>query len=479
MASPPPHRRSAHGGRTIALLAFAQLIIALDYNIVYVALPDMGQDLNFSAHSLQWVVSGYAIAFGGMLLLGGRAADLLGRRRMFVLALLIYAVASAAGGFAQSPEVLVGARVAQGVGGAILFPATLSLVTTLFAEGPERNRALAVWGGAGASGLSLGALLGGVLTDIFGWSSVFFVNVPLAGLAAIAALTIIDGDRPQAAGRSFDLPGASTATGGVVLAVLALVQGPVSGWTSGVVLGAAAGAVALLAAFIAIEARSRDPLMPLRLLGNHSLRAAMIITFIFMATLSALPYVLTLQFQTVHGYSALTTGFAFLGPSLAIAAGTQLGERLVGSVGVRASLAGGLAVGAVGTAALALGMTPDGSYLALLPGIVVMGVGQGVTWTAMWIASASGVVHAEQGVASGMASTTQQVGGAVGLAVLIAVAGAGLDGKAGEALRVATSDGLRTATLVAAAGTLLGALVALGLKRPATEPVAAPAPAAA
>jgi EmrB/QacA subfamily drug resistance transporter len=451
----------------------------LDYNIVYVALPDVGSDLGFSANSLQWVVSGYAIAFGGALLLGGRAADLLGRRRMFITALLIYAVASATGGLAGSPAVLVGARVAQGLGGALLFPATLSLVTTLFAEGrPERNRALAIWGGAGASGLSLGALLGGVLTEAFGWSATFFVNVPLAGLVALAALTTIAPDAARTTRRGFDLPGATAATAGVVLAVLALVQGPVSGWTSTVVVLSAIGAVALLAAFAAIEARAADPLMPLRMLENASLRASMSITFIFMAGLGTLPYILTIAFQDVHGYSALESGVAFLGPSLSIAVGTQIGERLVTGAGVRPSLIGGLLLGAVGLAGVALALTPDGTYLALLPGIVVMGVGQGITWTAMWIASASGVRQHEQGVASGMASTTQQVGAAMGLAVAIAVIDAALDDRGGQALRSATADGLRTATFVTAGLTLVGALVAARLRvpAPAAEGATATAP---
>jgi Na+/melibiose symporter-like transporter len=320
-----------------------------------------------------------------------------------------------------------------------------------------------------------------VLTEAFGWSATFFVNVPLAGLVALAALTTIAPDVPRTTRRGFDLPGATAATAGVVLAVLALVQGPVSGWTSTVVVLSAIGAVALLATFAAIEARAADPLMPLRMLENASLRASMSITFIFMAGLGALPYILTIAFQDVHGYSALTSGLAFLGPSLSIALGTQIGERLVTGAGVRPSLIGGLLLGAVGLAGVALALTPDGTYLALLPGIVVMGVGQGITWTAMWIASASGVRQHEQGVASGMASTTQQVGAAMGLAVVIAVIDAALDDRGGQALRAATADGLRTATFVTAGLTLVGALVAARLRAPApaAEGATAAAPEAA
>ena len=469
MSFAPPARagRPRHRGWALALLALAQLVIALDVTIVYVALPEIGAQLDFSGHTLQWVVSGYAVAFGGFLLLGGRASDVLGRRRMFVLALLLYAGSSLLGGLATNAELLVAARAIQGIGGALLFPATLSLVNTLFPEGRERNRALAVWGTAGASGLSLGSLLGGALTDALGWEAVFFVNVPIAIAIAVAAFSFVPRDAARQRGRSFDLPGALTATAGVTLLVVALVQGPESGWGSTGVLAAAVAAVALLSAFVAIEARSREPLMPLRLFANASLRSAMAVTFVFMGTLGALPYFLTLYFQSVHGYSALTTGVAFLGPTLSIAVGTVLGERLVTARGVRPTLAGGLLLGAVGLAVLAAGMSADGGYAVLLPGIALMGVGQGVGWTSMWIAAGSGVAPEEQGIASGMASTTQQVGAAVGLAILIAVATDGLDGLTGEPLRVATSDGLQTAVYLSAAGLLLGVLAALGLRRPA------------
>ncbi|WP_419998885.1 MFS transporter [Streptomyces boninensis] len=222
-----------HPGWTLALLAFAQLIISIDYNIVYVALPGIGSALGFSAQSLQWVISGYAVAFGGFLLLGGRASDLFGPRRMFVLGLSLYAASSLAGGLAWDPWVLIAARAVQGIGGAFLFPATLTLVGTSFAEGRERNRAFAVWGTAGGSGMILGSLLGGLLTDSFGWTAVFYVNVPLAVLAALLAFPLLAPDAARrAAGRRFDAAGALTATAGTTLVVFALVQGPEVGWTT-------------------------------------------------------------------------------------------------------------------------------------------------------------------------------------------------------------------------------------------------------
>ncbi|NGN67300.1 MFS transporter [Streptomyces sp. A7024] len=443
----------------------AQLIIALDIYIVFVALPEIGADLGFSEQSLQWVVSAYVVAFGGLLLLGGRAADMLGRRRMFVIALGLYAVSSLAGGLAGDPALLIAMRAVQGLGGALLFPATLSMINTLFAEGRSRNRALAVWGGAGASGLTLGSLLGGILTDAFGWEAVFYVNVPLAAAVAAGALAFIPRDVRAGGARGFDLLGAITATGGTTLLVYALVQGPESGWTSPGILAAAALAVVLLAAFVTVEARSRDPLMPLRLFRNRSLVAGMAITAVFMGTFGALPYFQTLLFQSVYGFSPLTTGLAFLVPSLAIAAGTQLGERLATRVTTRATLLTGFGIGVVGTALLAVVISADGGYAAAVPGLIVSSVGQGIAWTGMWIAAASGVAPQEQGIASGMAATTQQSGAAIGLALLIAVANAGLGDKRGEALRTALADGTRTAVYVAAAGMLLGLLATLALPR--------------
>ncbi|SHF07165.1 MFS transporter [Streptoalloteichus hindustanus] len=468
-------------GWSLALLALAQLITALDLNIVFVALPEIGAGLGFSEQSLQWVVSAYTVFCGGFLLLGGRAADLLGRRRMFVFALLLYAVSSLVGGLAWTPMLIVVARAVQGIGGALLFPATLSLVNTLFEEGPRRNRALAVWGGAGASGLTLGSLLGGLLTASFGWAAVFYVNVPLAGIVALAALAVIPRDERREQRRGFDLPGAITVSGGVTLLVYVLVQGPESGWTATDVVVSAVLSVVLLVAFAVIEARSKDPLMPLRLFRNRSLVAAMTITFLYMGTFGALPYFLTVLFQNVHHYSALTTGLAFLVPSLSIAAGTQIGERMATRMTTRTTLLVGHAVGVVGTVVMVFGFAVGSSYLAIVPGLVVSGVGQGVTWTGMWIAAAAGVAPEEQGVASGMASTTQNVGNAIGIAVLVAIANSGLadlaPGAAGEQVAGVMTDGMRVAVLLAAAGMVLGLLVTLALPRAAASaPRPAPEP---
>ncbi|MGW4500534.1 MFS transporter [Micromonospora sp. NPDC004336] len=454
--------RFRHPALALALLAFAQLIISLDYNIVYVALPEIGAQLGFSAQTLQWVVSAYAVAFGGFLLLGGRAVDLFGPRPVFVLGLALYAASSLAGGLATTPVLLVLARAVQGLGGALLFPATLTLVSTGFAEGRQRHRAYAVWGTAGGSGMILGSLLGGVLTDAFGWTSVFVVNVPLAGIAALLALPLVPRAAAGRTGRRFDLAGALTATAGTTLVVFALVQGPESGWTAPVVLGAAVAGAILLAAFVAVEVRSADPLLPLRLLRGRDLGTGTLVTFLYMATFGTLLYFLTVYFQSVRGYDALRTGLAFLVPMAAIVAGSQLAGRLANSRGTRTAMITSLVVGGAGTAILGASLTLDGSYLALLPGLVVLGLGQGAGYTLMFGAATAATPAHQQGIASGVASTAQQVGGAVGLAVLVALANSPTDGLTGPALRAATAEGLRTAVLVAAAGIGVTALVALG-----------------
>ncbi|MFF3485876.1 MFS transporter [Streptomyces sp. NPDC002701] len=450
-------------GLPLLVLASAQLVISLDHNIVYVALPAIGAGLGFSDHDLQWVVSGYVVATAGFLLLGGRAADLLGRRRTFVLAALLYGGSSLVGGLAGTPGVLIAVRAVQGVGGSLLFPATLSLISTLYEEGPDRNRALAVWGAAGAGGLCLGSLLGGLLVEAFGWPSVFFVNVPVAVVLAVAGRLLFPADGPRDRSRTFDVAGALTATGGSTLLVFALVRAPAEGWGTPTVLVSAALSVGLLTLFAVVERRSRDPLLPARLLAHRGLLAAMGVTVLFGATFGSVPYFLTLYLQTVRGYGAAATGLAFLVPAVVVAAGTQAGERAVSAFGVRRTLAGGMTLGAAGAAALALAFSSGGSYPALLPGIVLLGLGQGAAWTGMWIAASAGVARGDQGVASGMASTTLQVGGAVGLAVLVAVAGAGGQDATGAGLL----DGLRTAVLTAAAGIGCGALALSVLHRTA------------
>jgi EmrB/QacA subfamily drug resistance transporter len=451
-------------GSALALLAFAMLIVSLDQYIVVVALPVIGRELNFSAQTLQLVISAYAVTSAGFLLLGGRAADVLGRRRVFVAGLGLYAGASLMGGLAPSAGVLIAARAIQGLGGALVFPATLSLVNTLFPEGRERNRAVAIWGGAGAAGLVIGVLLGGVLTAALGWEAVFFVNVPLAVATTILAFALIPGDGMFERGRRFDLPGALSVTIGVALVVFALVQGPRLGWSSPSVLAGGAGGVLVLAAFALIESASSDPLLPPRLLANRNLATAAAIAFLFWATFGSVLYFLTLYFQDVHGYGALQTGLAFLLPTAVVVTGSSLAGRLVTRCGLKPTLLVALACGALGAALLGLAMSPTGSYYALVPGLILLSIGDGVTFTAMFIAAGMGVADREQGVASSVASTSSSIGAAVGLALLVLVANAGTGGLKAEAQHVASADGLRSAVFVVAVGIAVTALVALNLR---------------
>jgi EmrB/QacA subfamily drug resistance transporter len=467
--APPQHqvvrdRSRDRRARTLALLSFAMLIVSLDQYIVVVALPDIGRDLGYSPQTLQSVISAYAVATSGFLLLGGRVADLLGRRRMLVTGLVLYAAASLAGGLATGPEVQLTARAVQGLAGALVFPSTLALINTTFPEGRERNRALGIWGGAGAAGLVVGVLLGGVLTRSLGWEAVFFVNVPLAGAALALTYLLVDADGPRDRGRTFDLPGALTVTGAVTALVFALVQGPEIGWGSPGILGAVVAGLALLAVFVLVERRSRDPLVPPRLVTNRLLALAVLIAFLFMATFGSLLYFLSLYFQDVRGYDALETGVGFLVPTALVVAGSSVAGRLVTRFGLRRTLVAALVIGAAGALALGLAMSPDGSYAALLPGLVAVSIGDGIVFTTMFIAAATGVNDREQGVASAIVSTASGIGAAVGLALLVLVANAGTDGLVGEGLRVATAEGLRNAVLTIAGGIVVMLLIAVAVR---------------
>ena len=446
----------------LALLAMAQFIIAVDYNIVYVALPSIGSALGFSAVHLQWVVSAYALAFGGFLLLGGRLGDVFGRRTAFVVALVLYAGSSWAGGLATGPGLLIAARAVQGLGGALLFPTTLALIATYFAEGTERNRALAVMGAAGASGGASGALLGGLLTSAFGWHWTFFVNMPIAALVVIGALWVLPRDEPRNAKVRIDLPGALTATAGLVSLVTACIEGPELGWTSSIVVGLLMGALMLLGGFLLIESRTAAPLMPLRLLRHSSLPTGMLICALFASAFGAQYFLLTTYLQEVRQLAPQMAGLAFLPFALSIVAGTRIGGRLVNRVGLRNGLLVGLALGVAGLLLVAFSLSAEGSYTTrLLPGFLLDGLGQGITWTLMWIAATSGIDARDRGIASGMASTAQQVGAALGLALLVGIATPSLEVSDAQTSIPAITVGLRHALFAASLLATLAALVAL------------------
>ncbi|WP_214403515.1 MFS transporter [Pseudonocardia lacus] len=460
-AEPRRDRRAAR----LALLSFAMLIVSLDQYIVVVALPRIGADLGYTAQTLQAVISAYAIASSGFLLFGGRAADLLGPRRVLVAGLVLYAVASAVGGLATVPLVQLAGRALQGLGGALVFPSTLAIINSAFAEGRDRNRALSVWGGAGAAGLVVGVLFGGALTQGFGWRAVFFVNVPLAGAAIVLVFALIGADGAREVGRRFDLPGALSVTAAVTLLVFALVRGPDVGWGSPEIVAAVVAGSLLLAAFAVIERRSADPLLPLHLLANRSLMLAVVVASMFTATFGTLLYFLSIHLQDVWGYDALATGLGFLLPTAVVVSGSILAGPVVTRIGVRRTLFGALAVGAAGACLLGLALAPDGSYAWLVPGLIAVSIGDGMVFTTMYIAAAQGVSDRQQGVASGVVTTGSGVGAAVGLAVLVLIANADARGLDGVALRIATSGGIRTAVFVIASGIVLTCLVALAFGR--------------
>lgn len=439
----------------LGLLALTQLIVALDYNIVYVALPDIGDALGFTARSVQWVVSAYAIGLGGLLLFGGRAVDRLGPRRMFIAGLAVYGVASLAGGLAPGPTTLIVARAAQGVGGALLTPATLTLIYRGFAEGPARNRALGAWGMAGSAGLAAGSLLGGVLTNYLGWEWVFFVNVPLVLGAVLAAPRLLPADPSRTSG-AFDLPGAVLATGGSALLVFGLATGPDAGWVSLRGTGALAAGVALLGLLLIVESRTRDPLIPLRLARGRGLATTMIVIAVFQGTLGGGYYILTSYLQPVLGYSSLRAGLSFLPLTLVcMVTALKLTPALIGRWGIRTTLAVSTIGTGAGIAGMVAGTTPGGGLWTLLPGSIVWGAFGGIAFVTLFASAGSGVAAHEQGIASGVASTAKELGGALGLAVIVAIA-------------TSTTDplhGLHLAGWTAAAGTAAGGLVALALPR--------------
>ncbi|GGR66141.1 MFS transporter [Streptomyces roseolus] len=468
-----------HPGLMLALLAFAQFLVAADYNIVYVALPDIGSALGFTTQSLQWVVSAYAVAFGGLLLFGGRLVDRLGGRRLFVAGAVVFGASCLVGGLATDPGVLIAARALQGLGAALLSPATLMLVNTRFGEGAARNRALAVWGASGSGGLAAGALLGGLLTNAWGWEWVLFILVPMALLAAVAAPSVLPPDERSSSDASFDLPGALLATAGSSLLVLGLVSGPEAGWGSLRGVGSIVAGLVLLAVFALVETRTRAPLAPMRLFRNRSLVTAILIILVFQSSLSGSYYLFTNHMQDVLGYDALQAGLAFLPLTVvSMVSSLKLTGILLGRFGPRATLFAGMAVNGIGMIVLAVTMTTDAPFWQLLIGLVVWGIGGGVTFPAMFICAASGVDPSEAGIASALASAAQQIGGAAGLAVLVAVSTAGLDLDSDAEPALSTvADGLRTATWVGGAAAVVGGLLAFTLRKPggpAPQPVGEP-----
>jgi EmrB/QacA subfamily drug resistance transporter len=409
---PDPRRWKALG---IVCLGFFMTV--LDVSIVNVALPSIGADLHFSESKLQWVITAYAITFGGFLLLGGRAADLLGRRRIFMIGLVLFTVASFVCGLANSDTALIAARAVQGLGAATISPAGLSIVSTTFTEGRERNKALGVWGAVGGSGAAVGVLAGGVLTKYLGWEWIFFVNIPV-GLAVLASTRrFVRESRGEAIDHRFDPFGAVTITGGLALLVYTISNAPSDGWTSGRTLGLGAVAIALLVAFVVIESRVRAPLVRLSFFRHQTVSASNVVGFLLGAALFSNFFLLTLFVQQVLGFSALKAGLTFLataGTAVITAGGAQ---ALTTKFGAKPVMAIGLAL--LGAGALVYTQLPvDASFASnLLLGYVLVGVGIPMAFIPVSISALAGVDSHEAGLASGLINTSQQIGGAIGVAV--------------------------------------------------------------
>jgi EmrB/QacA subfamily drug resistance transporter len=413
---------SDHRWWALALLAVAEFVVVLDASIVNIALPSIGRGLHLSLANLSWVVNAYVLTFGGFLLLGGRMADLLGRRRVFVIGLGVFSLASLAGGLAQSPAWLIGARAIQGIGAALLAPAALSLVTATFREGSERNRALSVWGAVAGSGAAAGVLLGGVLTSALGWRSVLSVNVPIGIGAIVLTPWLISESRAELPRRSFDFPGAVAVTGGLSALVYALVRATTVGWESPQTIGVLAAAALLLVGFVVIERRSSAPLVPFAFFCNPSVRADDVTMLAAGAAVIGLFYFLSLYLQKVLGYSAIKAGTSQLPLAVGVILAAGVASPFVARVGIRTVLIAGLTLFAGGLVWFAQ-LPVQGAYLAdLLGPSLLIALGLGLAFVPITILSVTGVEDREYGLASGLVNTAQQVGGALGLAILATMA---------------------------------------------------------
>jgi EmrB/QacA subfamily drug resistance transporter len=406
----------------LALLCGAFFMVILDGTIVLVALPSIGADLGFSEQGLQWVLSAYALTFGGLLLLGGRAADLLGRRRLFMTGVLLFTAASLMCGLAWSPAALLAARVVQGAGAAIMTPTAISIISTTFPEGSERNKALGIWGALGGIGATAAWLIGGPLVDGPGWEWIFFINIPL-GVAALAlSPVLLRESRATTATRSYDPAGALTVTGALVLLVYALVEAPDTGWGSLQTILLFAGSALLLVAFALIESRHRAPLVPLRFLRSRALAGANTVMLLTGALAYGIPFVLTLYAQQVLGYSAVKFGVGSVVLAVGAAFGAIVGQAAVLRIGFRLVAATSMAL--MGAASLLLTqVSVRGSYFGdIFFGLLVSGPGIGLAFVTATVAALAGVAERESGLASGLSNTALQIGGALGVAIVTTVA---------------------------------------------------------
>ena len=458
-----PLRASANA--VLAIVAVAQFMVVLDASVVNVALPSIQRDVGFSEQSLSWVLNAYTLLFGGFLLLGGRAADRLGRRRLFMAGIALFAGASLACGLSQSEATLLIARGAQGLGGAMVSPAALSIILTTFAEGSERNRALGVWGAIAGAGGAAGLLLGGVIVEVLSWRWVFFVNVPIGAAVLLLAPRLLAESRAEGVRGGYDVEGATAITLGTMALVFTLIKANDWGWGSARTLAGLAVAAVLLIGFVWIERRHENPLVPLRIFANRSLAASDATMLLLSAALFGVFFFCTLYLQQVLGYNALKSGVAFLPLTLTAIAASGLASRVVDRFTPKPVLVGGLLVATVGFALLTR-VQVDGDYAGrVLPAMVVIGVGLGMSFVPITIAATSGVAAEDSGLASGLLNTTQQVGGSLGLAVLSAVSTSRVTSAlhGGSALPAALTHGFTGAFTVSAILCAAAALLAIVL----------------
>ena len=455
----------------LALIVLAQFMVVLDIAIVNVALPTIKADLRFSEENLQWVISAYAILFGGFLLLGGRLADVFGRRRLFVVGLVLFAASSLLCGIAWSEGSLIAFRALQGLGGALLAPAALSILSTTFREGRERNLALGIWGAASGSGGAAGVLLGGVLTSYLSWSWIFFINVPVGLLVVALAPAFLAESRSELRHRHFDVAGAASVTSGLMLLVYALTSATRHGWSSGTTVGLLAVAAALLVAFVGIELRSAAPLLPLRIFRLRAVTVSNTVGLLVAAVGFSQFFLLTLYMQQVLHYSAVQTGLAFAAITLTVVVFSNVAQALVTRLGVRTVLTCGLLLTATAQALL-LRLPVNGHYFwDLFPAFLLTGLGLASSFVPVAIAGLSGVPAADAGVASGLINASRQIGGAIGLAAVSTIAASYTAG--GAAAGNGLTNGVDTAFTVLAALAIAGALIAVAFTRqrpPAVEP---------
>jgi EmrB/QacA subfamily drug resistance transporter len=462
----------------LVLLCAAQFMVILDITVVNIALPSIQSDLGIALKDLQWVVTAYTLAFGGLLLLGGRAADLLGRRRVFLSGLAVFTVASLGAALAGSTATLLAARVAQGVGAAMLSPAALSLITTTFADGPERRRALAAWAAVASSGGAFGVLAGGVLTEALGWKAIFLINVPVGVAVALAGLRVLPAGEPESRGR-IDVLGALVATGSLVALIYGLVEAPSAGWGSVQTLSLLGAAAAGLGLFVLVEASVREPLVSLAVFRRRPTVTALALMIAGMGTVLSAFFFSSLYLQEVLGHSALRTGLEFLPGAVLIVVAAHAGGQLTSRLGAKPVLAVGLALGGVG-ALLLSGVSADGSYLAdILPGLLVLDVGLGLSASGIFITAMSGVGEDEAGLVSGLTTTAHEIGIALVLPVLSTIAASGIGGGTVAVAGVdpaLVTEGLGDAFRAAAVIAFGAALLALAaLRRSDVAPGAEPA----